>query len=153
MFGVLCVMLPSPEVAEEVVQDAFDAAWRQARTYRHERGSVRTWLLAIARNAAIDWRRTRGQRMARERPLEEAATRADPRADELLERALRSSRVRAALATLPPEQREVLVLAFFTGLSQTEIAARTGVPLGTVKGRARLGMAKLRQALAAEASP
>ncbi len=147
MFGVLCAMLASPEVAEEVVQDAFHAVWRAVRSYREERGSVRTWLLAIARNAAIDWRRTRGRREARERPLDEAV---DTRVEETLERTLRSANVREALAALPPEQREVLVLAFFSGLSQTEIAARTGVPLGTVKGRARLGMARLRKALAGE---
>ncbi len=150
MFGLLCVMLPSPEAADEVLQDAFHAVWREAGSYRAERGSVRTWLLAIARNAAIDWRRTRGKRLEHERPLDEAAERSDPEMDERLERSLRSARVREALATLPAEQREVVVLSFFGGFTQEEIARRTGAPLGTVKGRARLAMTKLRAALAWE---
>src|SRR5437879_12558177 len=65
-FGVLYRMLPGPEAAEEVAQDAFHSVWRQARSYRPERGSVRTWLLAICRNAAIAWPRTRGKRPGRE---------------------------------------------------------------------------------------
>lgn len=150
MFGLLSVILPSPETAEEVVQDTFHAVWRRARSYRADRGSVRTWLLAIARNAAIDWRRTRGRRVERERPLEDAAAAADPELEERLERALRSERVRGALAALPTEQREVIVLGFYGGLSQAEIARRTGAPLGTVKGRARLAMNKLRDAFAGE---
>jgi RNA polymerase sigma-70 factor (ECF subfamily) len=146
VFGVLSALLPSPESAEEVVQDAFHAVWRNARGYRAERGSVRTWLIAIARNAAIDWRRTKGRRIARERPLEEVAERAS--ADDLLDRTVRSDGVRRALLALPPEQREVLVLSFYAGLTQSEIAERTGAPVGTVKGRVRLAMAKLREALA-----
>ncbi len=151
VFGVLHALLPSPEAAEEVVQDAFHSVWRKARDYRPERGSVRTWLLAIARNAAIDWRRTKGRRVARERPLEDASERPDPVADELVERAVRSERVTKALGELPAEQREVIVLAFYAGLTQTEIAVRTGAPLGTVKGRARLAMNRLRRMLAEEA--
>jgi len=150
LFGMLYGMLPSPEAAEEVVQDVFHSAWREARSYRPERGTVRGWLLRIGRNAAIDWRRTKGRRIEREVALDEAASRADPVADEALERVMRSDRVRAALATLPPEQREVLVLSFYRGLTQAEIAARTGAPLGTVKGRVRLAMARLRGELAGE---
>lgn len=142
---MLSALLPSPESAEEVVQDAFHAVWRHARGYRAERGSVRTWLIAIARNAAIDWRRTKGRRLARERPLEELSERAT--ADDLVERSVRSDGVRRALEALPAEQREVLVLSFYGGLTQTEIAARTGAPVGTVKGRVRLAMAKLREVL------
>jgi RNA polymerase sigma-70 factor (ECF subfamily) len=151
LFGMLYAMLPSPEAAEEVVQDVFHSVWREARSYRAERGSVRGWLLRIGRNAAIDWRRTKGRRIEREVSLDEAASRSDPSADDAFERVMRSDRVRAALATLPPEQREVLVLSFYRGLTQAEIAARTGAPLGTVKGRARLAMARLRDELAGEA--
>ena len=151
MFGVLRALLPSPESAEEVIQDAFHAAWRNARSYDPGRGSVRTWLLAIARNAAIDWRRTRGRRAERERPLDALTDTSDPSADALLERIALRGRVRGALAALPPEQREVVVLAFYGGLTQTEIASRTGAPLGTVKGRARLAMAQLRRTLGSEA--
>jgi RNA polymerase sigma-70 factor (ECF subfamily) len=151
VFGVLYGMLPTPEAAEEVVQDVFHSVWREARSYRPERGTVRGWLLRIGRNAGIDWRRTKGKRLERESPLEEAASRADPVAEEALERAFRSERVRSALADLPAEQREVVVLSFYRGLTQAEIAERAGIPLGTVKGRARLAMAKLRQTLGAEA--
>lgn len=150
VFGVLHALLPTPEAAEEVVQDAFHAVWRAARSYRAERGSVRGWLLTIARNAAIDWRRTKGKRLERERPLESAAERADLAADQLIDRAVTNERVRDALRELPVEQREVVVLAFYAGLTQQEIARRTGAPLGTVKGRARLAMARLRRSLAEE---
>ena len=150
VFGVLHALLPSPEAAEEVVQDAFHAVWQRARDYDSSRGSVRTWLLAIARNAAIDWRRTRGKRGERERPLEDASEHADPSAEELVERAVRSESVRAALNALPAEQREVVVLAYYLGYTQEEIARRTRAPVGTVKGRARLAMSKLRDALARE---
>jgi RNA polymerase sigma-70 factor (ECF subfamily) len=150
VFGVLHALLPSPEAAEEVVQDVFHAAWRRARDYDAAKGTVRTWLLAIARNAAIDWRRTRGKRIERERSLDEASERADPSAEDLVERAVRSERVRAALDALPPEQREVIVLAYYLGYTQDEIARRTNAPVGTVKGRARLAMQKLRSTLAEE---
>jgi RNA polymerase sigma-70 factor (ECF subfamily) len=86
LFGMLYGMLPSPEAAEEVVQDVFHSVWREARSYRPERGTVRGWLLRIGRNAAIDWRRTKGRRIEREVALDEAASRADPVADEALER-------------------------------------------------------------------
>ena len=148
VFGVLYQMLGSPEAAEEVAQDAFHAVWRRARTYRAERGSVRVWLLAIARNAAIDWRRTKGKRQEREATMDEAVALVEEVAlEDRVITTLRAERVRAAVATLPPEQREVLSLAFWSGLSQTEIATRTSVPLGTVKTRVRLGMAKLRERL------
>ena len=148
VFGVLYQMLGSPEVAEEVAQDAFHAVWRRAHTFRAERGSVRVWLLAIARNAAIDWRRTKGKRLAREAAIEEASSLAEETTvEDHVITSLGAERVRAAVAALPPEQREVLALAFWSGLSQTEIAARTSVPLGTVKTRVRLGMAKLRERL------
>lgn len=149
VFGVLYRMLGSPESAEEVVQNAFHSVWRQAGGYRPERGSVRTWLLAIARNAAIDWRRSRGHRLARETVIDEALALVDDvPVEERVIASLRAQRVRAAVGALPREQREVLSLAFWSGLSQTEIASRIGAPLGTVKGRVRLGMARLRRSLA-----
>lgn len=150
-FGVLFRMIGSPEAAEEVTQDAFHAVWRQARTYRADRGSVRTWFLAICRNAGIDWRRTRGKRLERETVIDTAFDLpADLRVDERVLSRLRAERVRDAIAKLPPEQRDVLGLAFWGGYSQREIADRTGTPLGTVKSRVRLAMAKLRERLAEE---
>jgi RNA polymerase sigma-70 factor, ECF subfamily len=152
VFGVLYRMLGAPEPAEEVAQDAFHAVWRRAGTYRADRGSVRTWLLAIARNAAIDWRRTKGKRVEREAAIDEAAELIEEiRVDDRVIASLRAERVRAAVASLPDEQRVVLGLAFWSGLSQSEIAERTGAPLGTVKSRVRLGMSKLRERLRVEA--
>jgi RNA polymerase sigma-70 factor (ECF subfamily) len=138
--------------AEEVVQEAFLQAWNQAERYDAGRSSVSTWLLLIARTRALDRLRSRG---ARERTAQAAA--AEPPAadtssdgdDSVLHRE-RRRRVRQALAELPEEQRRVLELAFYEGLSQSEIATRTGTPLGTVKTRALLGMKKLRQALRSE---
>jgi RNA polymerase sigma-70 factor (ECF subfamily) len=152
VFGALYRMLGAPEPAEEVAQDAFHSVWRRADTYRADRGSVRTWLLAIARNAAIDWRRTKGRRSDREAAIDEAAELVEEiRVDDRVIASLRAERVRAAVASLPDEQRVVLSLAFWSGLSQSEIATRTRTPLGTVKSRVRLGMAKLRDQLRPEA--
>ena len=112
------------------------------------RGAVRTWLLAIARNAAIDWRRTRGKRAQREVDLAAAADLpAAASVEGQVIAGLRAERIQQAVRTLPVEQRDVLALAFWGGLTQTEIARRTGTPLGTVKSRVRLGMEKLRQQL------
>ena len=154
VFGVLYRLLGVPEAAEEVTQDAFHAIWRRAATYRPDRGAVRTWMLAIARNAAIDWRRTKGKRFEREAAIDEAAELVEEiRVDDRVIASLRAQRVRDAVAALPPEQRTVLSLAFWSGLSQTEIAERTGTPLGTVKSRVRLGMIKLRENLGPLADP
>lgn len=152
VFGVLYRLLGAPEPAEEVTQDAFHAVWRRAGSYREDRGAVRTWLLAIARNAAIDWRRTKGKRIEREAAIDEAAELVEEtRVDDRVIAGLRAERVREAVAALPDEQRTVLSLAFWSGLSQTEIAERTGTPLGTVKSRVRLGMNRLRDRLQQEA--
>ena len=152
-FAVIYRMLSSPEAAEEVVQDVFHAVWRRAADYRADRGAVRTWLLTIARNAAIDWRRTKGKRVEREVELDAAASRpSDSSVEETVILSLRAERVREGVRALPAEQRDVLALAFWGGLTQAEIAERTGTPLGTVKSRVRLGMHKLRQHLAEAAT-
>lgn len=149
VFAVLYRMLPDPEAAEEVCQDAFQHVWRAAASYRGDRGAVRTWLLAIARNAAIDWRRTRGKRIARETVLDEAVGLASPGSvEEVVDGRLQAQRMRTLVAALPDEQRRCLELAYWGGFSQSEIAASTGTPLGTVKSRMRLGMEKLRASLA-----
>ncbi|HKW78413.1 MAG TPA: sigma-70 family RNA polymerase sigma factor [Candidatus Limnocylindria bacterium] len=152
VFAVAQRVVGSPEVAEEVVQDAFHSVWRAARSYRADRGSVRTWLLTIARNAAVDRRRRMG-RVTRDGSLDEALRISDGIAvDERVIVRIRDGRVREVVRSLPEEQRQVLDLAFWGGLSQSEISARTGVPLGTVKSRVRLAMAKLRDGLAEERS-
>lgn len=141
-----------PGEAEEVLQETLLQIWQQADRYDPSRSSVSAWFVLIARSRALDRLRQRG---TRERALQ--AAEAEPRAPDpsarLDEHVLireRRERVRAALADLPAEQREVLELAFFSGLSQTEIAERTATPLGTVKTRALLAMKKLRRELREE---
>ena len=153
--GVVSRMLESPDDVEDVVEEAFWQAWRQAERFEPERGSVQTWLLTIARSRALD--RLRARRRLREDPLVDATTSeadtsaptpaapSDPLAD--AEHAERSRIVRAALADLPAEQREALELGYFGGLSQSEIAEQTGLPLGTIKTRMRLALQKLRERL------
>ena len=152
VFGILHQMLPGPEAAEEVCQDVFHRFWRAAATYRGDRGAVRTWLLAIARNAAIDWRRTRGKRSEREAELgDEALSLPAPRSvEDLVGERMRAERMRALVADLPAEQRRCVELAFWGGLSQSEIALQTATPLGTVKSRIRLAMEKLRAGVPAD---
>jgi len=142
--------------AEEVVEEVFWQAWRQASRYDPVRGPTASWLLSIARTRALD--RVRSRRRRREEPLEEelgdrgagvAATAAAGGPVTEVEWSERRTRVLAALAELPAEQREALELAYFEGLSQTEIADRTEQPLGTVKTRTRLALRKLRERLSA----
>lgn len=135
---------------EEVLQEAFFQAWLQADRYDPARSSVSTWLVLIARSRALDRLRARRShdRATAAVAVEPGAPRHESSAGEArVLYAERRERVREALAELPAEQREVLELAFFGGLSQSEIAATTGAPLGTVKTRALLAMKKLRQAL------
>lgn len=137
--------------AEDVVQEAFVYAWRQASRYRPESSSVATWLILITRSRAIDRLRSAA---ASQRALTTAGTATETHTSpegvgNVLSRE-RRERVRQELDRLPGEQVEVLVMAFFGGLSQTAIAAATGIPLGTVKTRTLLGMKKLRSALRAE---
>ena len=140
IFGFAFERLADRQLAEEVVQDTFTRAWRNARRFDSARGSARTWLYAIARNAVIDKERRRRVRPAlATRPLEERAD-----AEEPIEQSLRRWQVRAALAELKPEHREVLALAYFQGLTLREVAEQIGVPLGTVKRRASYALRALR---------
>jgi RNA polymerase sigma factor (sigma-70 family) len=137
--------------AEDVVQDAFIGAWRNAARYETGRGSVKTWLLSIVHHRAID--ATRRRRPTTELPEGEGpAPPALTLPDVWAEVAGRLDReaVVAALATLSDVQREALELGYFGGLTQQEIAARTGTPLGTVKSRMRLGLLALRRVLSAD---
>ena len=133
------------QAAEDLAQDAFLKAWRGARGYRAERGSVRTWILSIVHNRGIDRLRSSASRARTREKAEAEATRSQP--SDAFERAWanhRGERVREALRGIPREQREVLALLHFRGLTQKEVSERLGLPLGTVKGRARLGLEKLR---------
>jgi RNA polymerase sigma factor (sigma-70 family) len=135
-------------LAEDVVQDAFLGAWRNAARYVEGRGSVKTWLLSIVHHRAIDAIRRR--RPTTELPeidagLPEALTLPDVWAE--VSASLDSVTVREALVALSDVQREALELAYFGGLTQQEIAERTGAPLGTVKSRMRLGLLAMRRSL------
>lgn len=134
--------------AEDVVQEAFLSLWRRAGTFDSERGNLKSWLMTIVRNAAIDRRRGRFRHEATEQNIDDHAYRLE--SDDLwgdVERNLTGETVREALDVLPASQREVIQLAYFNGLSQSEIAERTGLPLGTIKSRARLGLRKLHEVL------
>jgi RNA polymerase sigma-70 factor (ECF subfamily) len=145
-------ILGNPADAEEVVQETLLQVWGQAGRYDPRRSSVATWLVLLARSRAIDLLRSR---RVRERAVEAAGeetlgVHASPEGPAAVWYEERRSRVLAALAQLPADQRHVLELAFFGGLSQREIADLTGTPLGTVKTRTLLAMRKLRQALRSE---
>lgn len=132
--------------AEELAQETMLAVWRKAALYSDEKGSATTWIFTIARNLRID----RLRREVAWQPLPEDNAEqpsADPAPDEELAERQRGERVRAVLALLPAEQTEVVTLAFIEGLSHSEIAARLGLPLGTVKSRMRLAYQKVRDAL------
>ncbi len=148
-------LLADADEAEDVVEETFWQAWRQAERYEQERAAVSTWLTTIARSRALD--RLRARRRRQEGAWSqlglsdmEGITLPAPAADNPLvgaEQAERRALVAKALTALPPEQRETIELAYFGGLSQSEIAERTGQPLGTVKTRVRLAMEKLRESL------
>jgi RNA polymerase sigma-70 factor (ECF subfamily) len=137
--------------AEDAVQDAFLSVWRSAGRYEPARASVRTWLLTIVHRRAIDVVRRR-RRPSATVELDELEFEgiAVPDVWEAVARGLDRATVAAALATIAPAQREAIELAYFEGLTQTEIADRTGAPLGTVKSRLRLGLAGLRRTLIGE---
>jgi RNA polymerase sigma-70 factor (ECF subfamily) len=133
--------------AEEVVQEVFVEVWTRAGLFDVARGRGRTWVLSIARNRAIDRLRSRD---AAGRAVEGARAEARPEAPpvtplETVEQREARQRIQAALAALSPEQRRVLELGYFEGLSQSEIAEKLGEPLGTVKSRVRLALEKLAQ--------
>jgi RNA polymerase sigma-70 factor (ECF subfamily) len=140
-----------PSAAEDVIQEAFLGAWRNAGRYEPGRGSVRTWLLAIVHHRAIDSLRRR--RATVELPDDEAG--ASPAALTLpdiwadVAETLDRDAIRRALDAIPVRQREAIELAYFAGLTQVEIAARLDLPLGTVKSRMRLGLLALRRELPA----
>jgi len=154
LHSVLLRMLGDAEDAEEVLEETFWQAWRQAGRYQEGRGGISTWLVMMARSRAVD--RVRSRRRFREERREQLPETAEGGLDDGNAPAspLDSARddevrrvVARALAGLPPEQRQAVELAYFHGLSQTEIAQATGLPLGTVKTRARLALQKLREAL------
>jgi RNA polymerase sigma-70 factor (ECF subfamily) len=146
VFGLALRRLGDRGRAEDAVQEAFAAIWRSARSYRPERGAGAPWLYTVARNAAVDQGRRRGDIPA-EIP-EEPDAEAGP--DDQAEAAWVSWRVHRALEELPPREREAISLAYWSGMSQSEVAEFLHIPLGTVKTRTRSGLARLADLLESE---
>jgi RNA polymerase sigma-70 factor (ECF subfamily) len=137
--------------AEDVTQEAFISIWRSGARYDPARGSVRSWMLGITRNRAIDFLRSRAGRAPKLDFDDDTALEQRPAPERTEEEALRretSSELRGAMGELPGEQSEVIELAYFGGFSHSEIAEILGLPLGTVKGRMRLGLEKIRGEMA-----
>jgi RNA polymerase sigma factor (sigma-70 family) len=138
-------------LAEEIVQEAFLAVWRNPDGYDEQRGSVRSWLMGMVHHRAVDAvRREEAQRRRAEDAVSEARDDQPDHADQVADDLVRPEErrlVRAALDELPREQREVLEMMYFDGLSQSGVAEKTGLPLGTVKSRTLLGMRRMRGAL------
>lgn len=132
--------------AEDVVQEAFLSAWRRASSYDPTRGSLRTWLLGIVHHRAVDALRRSGGDIRRrvDTPVEEFELESGDRVDVEVAQRDDAEIVRDALSDLPTDQRKVIELAYYSGYTHTEIADVLGVPVGTVKGRMRLGLSKLR---------
>ena len=138
-------MMGEQQAAEDLAQDAFLNVWRSAASYRADRGSVRTWLLSIVHNRGIDQLRSVASRRRTQEKIEASAPKSQP--SEAFTESWRNSQrdqVREALGTLPKEQLKILELAYFSGYTHVEIAELLDVPLGTVKGRMRLGLKKIR---------
>ena len=136
------------QAAEDAVQEAYINIWRRAGSFNETRGTARTWIMAVVHHRSIDIGRKRRGLAPRELPLEIAQLPEDPHdtwseVSQTLDREL----LTVCLGNIPKEQREVIQLAYFEGYTQREIAELKGIPLGTVKGRVRIGMEKLRSLL------
>jgi RNA polymerase sigma-70 factor (ECF subfamily) len=149
VYSLVLRVLSDPSTAEEVTLDVYTQVWRQAAKYNAARGTPIAWLLTIARTRALDRLRAGWQEQQRREPLEvvdETVSKTE-NPEEATALSERQRFVRAALSSLSPEQLEAIELAYYSGLSHSEIALRLGEPLGTVKTRIRLGMIKLRDQL------
>ena len=149
-FSLAYRMVGRGNVAEDVVQEAFLSIWRSGARYERARGSVRTWVLGIVHHRAIDQLRrssVHSKRRASDEGIEDRIESGE-RTDVEVARRDEAQAIRSAMETLPPEQSHVIELAYFGGFTHTEIAAILETPVGTVKGRMRLGLEKLRDRLA-----
>jgi RNA polymerase sigma-70 factor, ECF subfamily len=146
VYGAALRVLGDSAAAEDVLQDVFVQLWRNPQIFDANRGSMAAWLAVIARHRAIDQRRKRRP----ESDFEEVVLAVDPGLDGLAERTEAIDHIRRVLATMPEAQRCALEMAFFEGLTHTEIAEKTGEPLGTIKTRIRSALTTIRKALARE---
>ena len=150
VYAIALRIIGQPADAEDVVVDSFWQVWQQAENYDVSRGQLRSWIVTIARSRALD-----RLRMLRRSPLADAEEvnvagremMTDDNPEQAAWLSQKSALVRAAMASLPREQRQALELAYYQGFSQSEVAERLGEPLGTIKTRIRLGMMKLREQL------
>jgi RNA polymerase sigma-70 factor, ECF subfamily len=150
VYGLALRILGDPSSAEDVTMEVYLQVWRTAESYEPQRGTVTSWLVTLVRSRAIDCLRARKARRADlAENVDEVANLRDSRPGPELAslEAGRSRIVQKAMADLSPDQREAIELAYFSGLTHTEIAVQTGLPLGTVKTRIRLGMLQLRKLL------
>jgi RNA polymerase sigma-70 factor (ECF subfamily) len=152
LFGLLVRILNSREEAEDILQEVFVQVWRRAKDFDEQRGRPFTWLVTLARSRAIDRLRLLGARQRLAMGAAQAQEQTENFSDALKDtvRAEQQAVVRRALAELPEEQRHTLVLAYFDGLTQSEIASKLNAPLGTIKTRMRSGMIKLRALLGSQ---
>ena len=152
-FSLAYRMMGEWQAAEDLIQEVFLKVWRAAGSYRAGRGTVRTWILSIVRNRSIDQLRSTASRRRTQDKIEASAPRSQP--SEAFSETWRNSQrdqIRQVLNTLPPEQAKVLTLVYFSGYTHVEIAGFLNIPLGTVKGRLRLGLEKMRGSLIWEAA-
>ena len=150
VFGLAMKILGDRDAAEEITVDVYTQVWRKIASYDAQRGTPGSWLMTMTKNRAIDGFRSRYLERGRQVPLDEAAELPGHEATpEQYSAGLERQRlVQAALAVLSTEQRQAIALAYYWGMSQSEIADRLKLPLGTVKTRMRLGMIRLREVLA-----
>jgi RNA polymerase sigma-70 factor (ECF subfamily) len=146
-YGLALRILRDPALAQDAVQDAFLGAWRTAAAFDARRGTAQTWLLTLVHRRAVDVVRREERR--RTDPLDDAPVASGESTEEEVSVREQRRAVQAALAQLPADQREVLELSYYGGLTQTELAERLGIPLGTVKSRVFAGLARLRDLLEA----
>jgi RNA polymerase sigma-70 factor (ECF subfamily) len=149
-FSLAYRMVGNRVLAEDIVQEAFLSIWRSRMRYDRSRGSVRTWVLGIVHNRAIDALRRGSTHERKQEPLDGVEERheAPERTDVEAARREEARSVRTALETLPDDQRRTIELAYFAGFTHSQIAELLDQPIGTVKGRMRLGLDKLRRQLA-----
>ncbi len=151
VYSLVLRILQQAASAEEIVQDIFLQLWRNARQYQSARGPLLPWLLTVARNRALDRLRLKGERQRRREDtldLQPVAVCA-PNLEAQIDRDRRAARVRALIRALPAQQQKAIELAFFEGLSHSEIAEKLSEPLGTVKSWIRNGLLRLKEGLQA----
>jgi RNA polymerase sigma-70 factor (ECF subfamily) len=151
VYSLVLRIAQQPASAEEIVQDVFLQLWRNAPRFQIERGPLEPWLFTMARNRALDFLRLKREKQRRREDSDSdiapsAVVRSDPEGD--IDRSRRAEKIRGLLTSLPVAQRRAIELAFFEGLTHSEIAAATGEPLGTVKSWIRGGLLRLRESLA-----